>query len=203
MAAIDRPGLAVFANNADAEDALQADHVAADLLLESSVPVVSTSQKRGFLYGFALATNAAVKRSERRDAAGLARSRPIGFDRLLASMAPHLSLEEAQPRSTAVREPARAVLTGPQAARPSQPTPPVAAVGGPTTYPSTLNGQGDGNGSASGTLSAQPGGQIASSANQPALERRASALRRLISALRPADRPSPGGGGQGPAASDR
>lgn len=78
-----RPAVTVFANKSDLEDAVDAEWITAVLPADSAVQVVATSRDQGFLFGFVRATNAGIRRANRRVADGLVRTSPLGFDGLL------------------------------------------------------------------------------------------------------------------------
>lgn len=194
----DRPGLTVFADRADAPGALHADLVAAELLVDSSIQVVSTVQdRRGFLYGFAMATGNAVKRVERRDREHLARTPAMTFDAMLVALGdPNLTADGVvsavvpQPvRPPEVRS--RRLHTPP--APPAPPAPPVHPSSGPGPRGGeqpplpAVEWRGDvSNGVPIGGAapSSPQTTAMARAVAPPASGRRASALRRLISALR-------------------
>ncbi|MEZ5412332.1 MAG: hypothetical protein R2761_30140 [Acidimicrobiales bacterium] len=214
----ERPGLTVFSLFADDPDALHPDLLAAELLVGSSVTIVPTAQdQRGFLYGFAQATGAAIRRVEERDRSALPRRRSEPCTVLLDALDRRFDLPARRVgRSRAAQPPAARAATRPRpdAPVPAQPPPPVAAERPATVGPATEPPPPPGPGAAPPGPSAGPAvpgagpavpaagrpDQGAAPANavpagratMPGGERgrRASGLRRLIAALRtPPDRP--------------
>ncbi len=189
----DRPELTIFADRADASGALHADLVAAELLVDSSIQVVSTVQDRGgFLYGFAMATSSAVKRVERRDRAQLGRTSAMTFDAVLAALGdPNLTGDGVA--AAPLPEPQRATEAGSRRLDPP-PAPPVRPHNGAgppprdRPQPSPVEWRQDGVNGATydrAAPAAVPPATVAPLVVPPrAGGRRASALRRLISALR-------------------
>lgn len=202
----DRPELTVFADRADAPGALHADLVAAELLVDSSIQVVSTVQdRRGFLYGFAMATGSAVKRVERRDRAHLERTSAMTFDAVLAALGdPNLTADgvvsaaafpelEPEPEPAPELEPERPAAAVWSARLHPPPAPPVhpssapAPPGGDRPRLPPVEWRQDVAGGATVDRAAPPEPRRAAhdrGVAPPAAGRRASALRRLISALR-------------------
>ena len=194
QARAERPVLAVFAHKADKPNALHADLVAAELLVDSSIQVVSTKKEsRGFLYGFALATGKAVKRVQERDDESLPRTSRLTFEEFLTFIGDrHLDSAEVGSSPPEAPEPGGAMelehpapLSRPpmpprenlDEPRPPLPQPPRAEIGGNQAEETQLSFQPP-------ERKPEPDSVNGGSPATPNTRQRASALRRLISALR-------------------